>query len=396
MCCVLLIFINFVRYMEKRYNKNLVFVVACLGMCFFGIATIVLGSVLPQLTAKLGFDNLQAAALVAFMPVGSLVGSTFFGPVVDRFGHKMMLIVCSIILLAGLQGVALFAEVWKLQLSIFLIGLGGGVLNGETNSLASDISAENEKGSRLSVLGVFYGVGAMSIPVLMRSLSARYEYNEILHGLGVIMVVLIVGFMFVAFPAPKQPKGFPIKKGLGLLKERGLLLLSFVLFFQSGIEVCCSTWTTTYFAQVTEVNSAEALTALTCMIVGLTLSRVVLAVVYRKVKQETVLPYSLMVGAMGFLLLVAIPNALGAWCGMFLVGAGLAATFPTVLSWLGRMYAELSGTAFSIAIAVGLIGQLVLNYSTGALSHVFGIEFFPFLMIGAIAVMLVLVKRIGK
>jgi hypothetical protein len=81
---------------------------------------------------------------------------------------------------------------------------------------------------------------------------------------------------------------------------------------------------------------------------------------------------------------------------MFLVGAGLAATFPTVLSWLGRMYAELSGTAFSIAIAVGLIGQLVLNYSTGALSHVFGIEFFPFLMIGAIAVMLVLVKRIGK
>ena len=112
MCCVLLIFINFVRYMEKRYNKNLVFVVACLGMCFFGIATIVLGSVLPQLTAKLGFDNLQAAALVAFMPVGSLVGSTFFGPVVDRFGHKMMLIVCSIILLVGLQGVALFAEVW--------------------------------------------------------------------------------------------------------------------------------------------------------------------------------------------------------------------------------------------------------------------------------------------
>ena len=210
------------------------------------------------------------------------------------------------------------------------------------------------------------------------------------------MAVLIVGFMFVAFPAPKQPKGFPIKKGLGLLKERGLLLLSFVLFFQSGIEVCCSTWTTTYFAQVTEVNSAEALTALTCMIVGLTLSRVVLAVVYRKVKQETVLPYSLMVGAMGFLLLVAIPNAWGAWCGMFLVGAGLAATFPTVLSWLGRMYAELSGTAFSIAIAVGLIGQLVLNYSTGALSHVFGIEFFPFLMIGAIVVMLVLVKRIGK
>lgn len=383
-----------VKELERKYNKNLVFVVACVGMCFFGIATIVLGSVLPQLTARLGFDNLQAATLVAFMPVGSLVGSVFFGPVVDRFGHKAMLIVCSLILMLGLQGVAFFTEVWKLQFSIFMIGLGGGVLNGETNSLASDISAPEEKGSRLSVLGVFYGVGAISIPVLMRSLSERYDYSEILCGLGVIMTMAVVGFMMVAFPAPKQAKGFPIKKGLGLLKERGLLLLSFVLFFQSGIEVCCSTWTTTYFAQVTEVTKSEALTALSFMIVGLTLSRIVLAVVYRKVKQETVLPYGLIVGALGFALLVAEPSVYRAWVAMFFVGSGLAATFPTVLSWLGRMYAELSGTAFSIAIAVGLVGQLVFNYSTGALSHKFGIELFPFLMIGAIGIMLVLVKRI--
>ena len=75
---------------------------------------------------------------------------------------------------------------------------------------------------------------------------------------------------------------------------------------------------------------------------------------------------------------------------MFLIGAGLSATFPTVLSWIGAMYAELSGTAFSIALAVGLIGQMVFNYSTGALSYVFGIQLFPYLMITAIALMLVI------
>ncbi len=375
---------------EIKYRKNLVFVVACIGMCFFGIATIVLGSILPQLTAKLGFDNLQAASLVALMPVGSLVGSVFFGPIVDRFGHKAMLIVCSIILLLGLQGVAYFSEIWKLQMSIFMIGLGGGVLNGETNALASDISSPQEKGTRLSVLGIFYGVGAISIPMLMRALSVHYEYNEILHGLGVLMAVLIAGFLPVAFPKAKQANGFPIKKGIGLLKEKGLLLLSFILFFESGIEVCCSTWTTTYFAQVTKVTSAEALTALTCMILGLTLMRMVLAVVFVKVKQETVLPYCLLLGAVGFGLLTGEPSAWRAWAGMFLVGAGLSATFPTVLSWIGRLYAELSGTAFGIALAVGLIGQLVFNYSTGAISHVFGIEFFPYLMMSAIAIMLVI------
>ena len=374
------------------YRKNLIFVIACIGMCFFGIATITLGSILPQLTEKLGFDNLQAASLVAFMPVGSLVGSIFFGPVVDRYGHKSMLILCSLILLLGLQGVAFFKEVYLLQMSIFLIGLGGGVLNGETNALASDISEPHEKGTRLSILGVFYGVGAISIPMLLRFLSAYYSYNQILNGLGAIMLIAIFFFMAVSFPAPKQAKGYPIKKGIGFLKDKGLLLLSFMLFFQSGIEVCCSTWTTSYFKQVTEITPAQGLTALTLMIIGLSLSRIVLAVVYRTVKQEKVLPYSLIIGIVGFGLLTNSPDYLRAYAGMFLIGAGLAATFPTILSLIGGMFAELSGTAFSIALAVGLCGQIVFNYSTGALSQVFGIQLFPYLMISGIVLMLILFK----
>ena len=376
-----------------KYKKNLVFVVACLGMCFFGIATIVLGSVLPELKVKLGFDNLQIASMVAFMPVGSLVGSIFFGPIVDRFGHKVMLILSSFILLFGLQGVAFFSEILKLQLAVFSIGLGGGVLNGETNSLASDISEPNEKGTRLSILSIFYGVGAISIPILLRTLSEFYSYNEILYGFGIIMFAVILFFCTVVFPEPKQPKGFPIKKGIGLLKEKGLLLLSFILFFESGIEVCCSTWTTSYFDQVTNVTKPQALTALTMMIVGLTISRMILAVVYRKVKQEKVLPYCLLVGICGFTLLTHCPNAVRAYFGMFFVGAGLAATFPTVLSVIGGMYASLSGTAFSIALAVGLCGQIIFNYSTGAISQLFGgIGFFPYMMISGIIVMLVLFK----
>ena len=77
---------------------------------------------------------------------------------------------------------------------------------------------------------------------------------------------------------------------------------------------------------------------------------------------------------------------------MFLIGAGLAATFPTILSLIGGMFAELSGTAFSIALAVGLCGQIVFNYSTGALWQVFGIQLFPYLMISGIVLMLILFK----
>ena len=46
---------------------------------------------------------------------------------------------------------------------------------------------------------------------------------------------------------------------------------------------------------------------------------------------------------------------------MVLVGAGLASTFPVILSIVGSRYASLSGTAFSVALVIALIGQTLLN-----------------------------------
>lgn len=119
-------------------------------MCFFGVSMITLGSVLPALVSKLGLSGLQATSLVTFLPLGMLIGSVIFGPIVDRFGHKALLVPGCIIVLLGVEGLIFFRSVPLLQVSIVGIGLGGGILNGETNALVSDISGESEKGSRLS------------------------------------------------------------------------------------------------------------------------------------------------------------------------------------------------------------------------------------------------------
>ena len=366
----------------SSYNKNLVFTAACIGMCFFGISMITLGSVLPSLTTKLGLDNLQATALVTFLPLGLLGGSLLFGPIVDRFGHKALLLLSCLVVLLGL-----------LQLSIIGIGLGGGILNGETNALVADISDEAEKGSRLSLLGAFYGIGALGIPVLLSFLSGYYSFEIILQGTGVVMLAGILFCLGVRFPAPKQPQGFPIKEGLGLLKESSLLLLSFILFFQSGIEGVCNNWTTLYLGQTTNIPENRALMALTCMVAGLTVARLLLVVLFKKIKQETVLRASLITAAIGFALLTFSPDFARAAIGMVLVGAGLASTFPVILSIVGSQYASLSGTAFSVALVIALIGQTLLNSLTGIISQGYSIVVYPYMMIVSLLIMLLLFKR---
>lgn len=377
----------------SNYRKRLVFTAACIGMCFFGISMITLGSVLPALTAKLDLNNLQTTALVTFLPLGVLAGSLIFGPIVDRFGHKALLVPSCVIVLLGLEGISFFSNIPMLQLSIVCIGLGGGILNGETNALVADISNESEKGSRLSFLGMFYGLGALGIPVLLGALSEHYTYETILQGIGIVMLIGILFCIPIRFPAPKQAQGFPIKAGLGLLKESSLLLLSIILFFQSGIEGVCNNWSTLYLGQTTDIPANRALIALTCMVAGLTIARILLVILFKKIKQEKVLSCSLVLTAIGFSLLTFSPGFTRAAIGMVVIGAGLASTFPVILSIIGSRYASLSGTAFGVALVVALTGQTLLNSLMGIASQKISIEVYPYLMITSLIIMLLLFKR---
>lgn len=382
------------RIMSNSYHKRLVFTAACIGMCFFGVSMITLGAILPALTTKLDLHGLQTTSLVTFLPLGMLAGSLIFGPIVDRFGHKALLVPSCIIVLLGMEGLGVFTSIPLLQLSIVAIGLGGGILNGETNALVADISSESEKGSRLSFLGMFYGLGALGIPALLGFLSRDYSYENILQGIGVVMLAGILFCIPVRFPAPKQAQGFPIKEGLGLLKQSSLLLLSIILFFQSGIEGVCNNWSTSYFGQATDIPANQALMALTCMVAGLTVARMLQVFIFKKVKPEVVLPYSLGLTAIGFGLLMFSPGFVRAASGMVLVGMGLSGTYPVILSILGNRYPSLSGTAFSVALAIALVGQTMMNGLMGMLSqYANGIRLYPYLMIASLLIMLLLFRR---
>ena len=60
--------------------------------------------------------------------------------------------------------------------------------------------------------------------------------------------------------------------------------------------------------------------------------------------------------------------------GIFLVGAGFAATFPVVVGWIGERYAALSGTAISIALVMALSGGMLFPYLAGVVGDAAGLR----------------------
>ena len=75
------------------YNKKIVFWAACLGMLLFGMVLLSLGTINTFLTQKYALDEITVGSLAALLPLGILVGSIIFGPIVDRYGYKFLIVI---------------------------------------------------------------------------------------------------------------------------------------------------------------------------------------------------------------------------------------------------------------------------------------------------------------
>jgi hypothetical protein len=71
--------------------------------------------------------------------------------------------------------------------------------------------------------------------------------------------------------------------------------------------------------------------------------------------------------AAGALILGSAETSGVAIAGTFLIGMGLASTFPVVIGEIGERYKAVSGTALSIALSIALLGNTLINLLVGAL-----------------------------
>jgi fucose permease len=345
-------------------SRRTLFICACLGLLTFGIVLTVLGTVLPAVMPRYGIDKAAAGALFTLMTFGILVGSLVCGPIVDRYGYKGILIASTALTIAGLEGIAFAPTVGWLRLAVILIGFGGGIINGGTNALVADISAES-RGAGLSLLAVFFAVGAMGVPFVLGTLPQRISYSMVIAWVGALVLIPLAVIALTRFPEPKQAQGFPIADVRKLIRDPVFLLMGFMLFLESGMEITVGGWTSTFFNEELAVPARTALIFLSLYWMGMMLARLSLGVILPRVQAIRVLYACIVAGLIGAALLLTTRSPGVAGLGVFLLGVGFAAMFPVVLGFIGDRYTTLSGTAFGIAIAMALVGGMLLPYVAG-------------------------------
>jgi FHS family glucose/mannose:H+ symporter-like MFS transporter len=335
---------------------------ACAGIFVFGIVMAILGAILPSLFSRIQFSKSEAGNLFFYMNLAMLAMSVFFGPVVDRFGYKVFLLICSLLVAASLVLFNLASTYSFLILAAVLIGLGGGGLNGGTNALTSDIYPERRSAA---LLGIFFGFGAVAVPFLIGALLGTIGLQAILAVATVLSLIPFALFLALRFPAAKQAQGFPLRQAARIIGHPLLWLCGFLLFFESGNEFTVGGWTSTYLNEYFRLSPTQAALVLAGFWAAIMAGRLIVTRLVRFIRNEILVLGSAVVALSAAVIMAASPSGGLAALGAVLIGLGFAAIYPTTLAIVGEAFPALSGTAFSVVFVIGLAGGMTAPWLTG-------------------------------
>lgn len=338
-------------------------------MLGFGIATALLGAILPVISARLHFDLGRAGILFLVMNAATLVTSFVLGPLLDRFGTKPSLLVAPVVVAASLALVATAASFSMLLPAVALLGAGAGALNQSANTLVAGLHQEPaRRNAALNLLGGFFGFGALFVPLTIGALLATLDLANILYLAAAVTLLTTAVSIVLDFPDSHTPKA---RAPLGF--QPLVALLAAMLLFESGNEFILSGFITTRLTRDLGAKMATASYLLAGYWTAIMLMRIALSRILLRVSGERVIMASAAGVAASTALLISAPSVPMAGAAVVLAGLSISAIFPTTLGIAAARYPDQAGTVFGVIIGTSLAGGMTMPWAAGRLSESYGL-----------------------
>jgi len=226
----------------------------------------------------------------------------------------------------------------------------------------------------LNLLGILFGVGAISIPLMTASIEERFTIPQLFLFCAGLAVICAIWYAVISFPPAKTKQAFSGRELLAVAKYHGVLLLAFILFCQSGNEACIAGWTSTY-AGVTGYSPRVATLVLAAYWAALMLSRILAAKLLRGIEKSHLILSVALLSLGGCALLLSARSLILLFTGSALIGLSYGPIFPTTLAIAGDRYAQRAGTVFGLLFSIALIGGMTFPWAVGQISQQAGVRF---------------------
>ena len=365
---------------------------ACAGLFTFGVMTSFLGATLPELSARLHFDLERSGTLFSFLYFPQIPMVFLAGPLIDRFGKKPVLVTGFLFCAAALAGMAYAPSYTILGALLVVLGLGGSSAMSASNTLIPDLYPENPS-SALNLGNIFFGVGAIFFPWVVVLMTARLGLRATLWFIAVLVAAVAVVALLETFPRAAAAGGFDWHEVRKAALDPAVILLAWVLFFYSAVEISTAGWTRTYLEQGFQSSPQASTIILTVFWASIMVGRLAASQIVKVVRGPRLVFGASLGAVVGLLFLALAPNVPVAVAGIVICGLSYAPVFPTTAGTASTYFPRLFGTVFGMLMTLALLSGAVVPPAIGYVAKAASVRAGIWLLVGS-AVLLVVMQGI--
>ncbi len=286
------------------------------------------GPALTLLRDEQGFTRTVAGLHGTALAVGALLSALTVAALVSRFGRVTMIWTGLVIVCLG---ILLFTSLTALPATLggaFLCSFGGSYIVTCTATVLAALHGPSGPAAITEANAVAAGVGAVS-PLAVGLAFALGSWRPAL--LVLLPVVGVLAFLSRSVPLPAD-RGPRRGDGAGTRLSRHFWVTWVVVTAGIGVEFCLTLWAADMLAQRTTLSAAGASAAVTALVAGMCVGRVVGGRLALRLPVDRLLYGAIVLNAFGFALFWLSTDAALAVLGLLGCGLGIALYFPLGLS----------------------------------------------------------------
>jgi fucose permease len=346
-------------------------VAAVLGAFGYGVIVALLGSIKLKLAEERNVDDAQVGKLISVLSFTSLIMVVVVGILLDSIGHKPVIVYGFLVSALAILIIAQAKSYGLLIAGCILLGIGGmGICTG-ANTLVPVPGVILEEGGTpaLNLGNVFFGLGAMVVPVLTAFLFRKTKYANAVTVIAVMMALATV-ICAVARGFPEMERSFDLGQFFELLTHSAVIVGGLALLCYISLEVSMAGWITTYLKSH-NLADARCSSILSTFWIGLLAARLLAGILVLNIwVPEPGHPWAIVVlaalAAVAIIVMITTRSGVVGGAGVICAGFFFGPLFPTTVGVTFAHFPEaLHGRVFGPIFAIGLIGATIVPAAIG-------------------------------
>ena len=330
---------------------------ALAAMLLFLLFGLVYGSWVSRIPAvqnALALNDAELGLSLLSMSVGSILAMPVTGLLLRRWGNMWVVRGSTALLALGLPLIITSATQLHLTLVLFIFGVVFGTVDISANAYAVAMESRLHRPMMSTMHGLF-SVGGLigagiTVAAAARGLEARPQFMAI--AVVVAVLALVLGQKLI------ETGGRDTSAPVFAMPPRSLLGLGLFAFCVLLSEGAIADWSAVYLEDVLGASASIAASGYAAFSIAIAACRFGGDPLIRRFGAAEVVRVGCLIAAGGMVLALVGGTVPTTIAGFALVGAGLAATFPTALGAAGRTPGMAPGMAIGAVATAGYAGLL--------------------------------------